>query len=1061
LRILLLIIPLLFFWSCGGGGGSSLVEDDKTVVRHTVNLVVRIGLDEKDIDRDTKSRTLKKRIKYRDIEKVTLTIYDSDHTYYQDVELAKEGNSWEAKVFGLPTDRDIAFIAKAFDKNGKKILTGKVVKNLNIDDSSIIVPLQLIGLDVTIIPSITNVWVGDVNRSDKTINFNIQSGNSEILNWKIIPDKKLLQWGDFNQTSGKVDLRFKTSEDIHVYFQLKSIKNLKELSYENYFIISNEDGDEQNITFYIYEQKGQIRASIAPLTEHIYLVFYKDKIEAHAIVDSRFQPGKEICKNSFDILKEELPLAHKSLQELFTLYYNSIDEVAQLQGKSIIGAENILTSLGKEIGLSENGAETNLSKFLNIDINLTYDKLVNRYRAVYYNNEDFLYLDNRFLRNRYFRNMLDYYIDSKKDIFIALESYYGDVDKNSSVLELIKYFQPKSDLIRYLIATPVGGIVDDYNSEDGNFSQNGDYYYSKLELDDNESREKLHQLIGAIKNQDFQDWKEPFSKSGISFSNFVYFYSDKNNSIHELVNEKIYNQTKELMEFRPNENIDNLFENLKNRYGDSDTFKEFEKLYLDRSFQDFLDYYKYGDEKDFRTVRLTLDEDICIFREADESSEKNIIYQWWLENDSLPIPYPDTNPIVIENFNGSIQDRLHLKVSNGDGISNEYVYELNIHNWLDENNRSVYIEQTNQKESNSSTSADSENSNSNNSQTNSENSSNIVDGKDYSFKLFSNKQELNIMYGETQSVLFTTSKKFDDFEADVLGVINPQLFQYKIYKLDIGKYQLDITSIPNSSGEYRTGQASLNFMVQNQYYAQSQEIKITISNPVNIISLKNSYTVVEGEERNITARFNNIRGDDLKFKLIENSSKFDAWRVGDSYFSNGESRNGVNYNFKVKGTLAGEDELILRVTDTSMEPEYIQDFPIKIVVEKRDDEVVNSELAKYSCGDIQIDKTKYIYIDNAYGDGAIGGPDNEVELESLNSIYPKGNYLSRIVLLYPVGYGGDENLAGEFYIYNQSNHRYIGIVRYGKKLSKKPFFIKYYDEETNSVKCESHTFSPI
>jgi len=1044
IKFLIAILPILLFLGCGSSG--DVVDGDlkgKEVVNQTVSLKVKVGYDDSILSRTTNRVT--KRVKYSDINSIKLTIFDSQKSYVVDTEFNHTpSNNWELEVYKLPTNREITFIAEAFDSSGHRILTGKVVKQLTVNTSSIIIPLKLAKNEITItVPSIETISVGDINKSVKRLRFKIIDANSEKVAWHITPDTTLKNYGEFNQTSGELDFRFKNEIELLIDFQ----GDLKNFSFENRIDLNSSVGDVTTTFFKIYEPKKSLQVSIAPIVDNIYLTFYEKKIRANAIIDSKLLK-REVCKNSFKELAKSLPLHNKSVEELLTIYYNALDNGGKSDESEIVDIyQKVLEPLrnDSDINLSK---DSNLSKFLNLDINYTYEGLFQKYQNKYGYDEQFKKIYD-YLTDDGFQKIMEYYTSDKKNILPALQSFYIKDENFTSILsDFNKTFGEDnfSNLIQYMVSSPESTILEDYNFTDRNFSKNGEYYYSKFRAEDNASRERVNILIEKIANQDFQTFLSDFNQSGLRLYVLMQNYFN---------DYKIYDSRfAPLLNFRIDENFDTLYQNLKNRYGTNSHFQRLTELIDNRDFREFLDYYKNPTDLLYDSIKIKLDQDVC---KTDNFG--TIYYDWRLENNSLEIENPYKNPIDITGFNGTLQDTLYLTVKNDYGIEADYAYEINIKDWFDENNNSITIEQEN------STSGNPNSSNSNSSEANTTNSnSNSSDssadpnsGANYGFELYSDKTQLELLYGETSSITFTTSKIFSDFSADILGVVNPSLFEYSqpVY-LGNGKYQLDITA------KNTTGTGSLNFIVQNQYHSEGEKVDIKISNPIKAIDIKREYTVLEGEEFNISVRFENPRGDTLRFVLNENSAILDAWRDGESLFDNGESKTGVTYNFVVKGLNEGEDNITLRVIDTTMDPDFSLDYNIKIIVKVPDETAIQEELAKYSCEDIQLNSSRYVYVDDAYGGEVAPSPDNAIELESANSLYGEGAYLSRVVVLYPSIYSSGEGYGGSdyrnFYIYNQNNKKYIGLLKYAPSLGGNEFYVKYYDKNSNSIICEKHKF---
>ncbi len=1029
----------ILFLGCGSGGGVDKVLDSgKETTIQRVNLTLKIGYDESILSRETESVRETKRVKFSDLSSVLITIFDSQKNYYVDQNIFKNSSgNWEFQLNDIPTGINITFIAEGFDSRGYRIFSGKVIDELDISDSSIVIPLSLAQTEATVLtPSIASIIGNSGSSQGKQITFTITNPNSEFVNWKLTPDEALKKYGTFSQTNGSLDFRFKSELTFDVNFS----GTLDNIIFENRLDLNNSVGDLTTIFFKLYEQNNKISFSIAPVVNNISLVFKSDRVIATALLDSSLMK-KEVCTNDFKDLILDFNMTNRSFIELFTRYYNAIDKYNELN-ESITNFKNQVS-------------DNNFTKLLNLDISYSFDSLFLNYQKQYgYSSDSFNNLY-KLLKDNNFSKLLNYYqSDLRGENLTLLETYYRDDMNFSNILKnYISNFGREnfSNLIEYYIADSQSTLLTDYNFSDKNFSKNGEFFYGKFgvkNLDDNESNESkanFDMLLKRFTNNNYTSFYTVFTTGGKTLNELLGTYYNDSYSFD--------NNFAPLLNLVIDENFDKLWDNLNYKYSNLSSFKTLAEFINNSDFIQWLNYYKYQTSELLNSIRSKLDHDICSSEELD-----TLNYQWSLDKNSLLIEDPYKNPITIKNFTGTLQDKLNLIVSSANGVKSEYSYQINIKSWLYSSGNPIKID--NGLDNNSTDNNSTENNNSNG---NTDNNSSTGGGTtnptvNYKFSLDSNVSgDLLLLYGESTEVVFTTSKYFSDFMADIVGDFgNGEIFTLGEIK-DIStattrKYSVKITANRTLGGGYFT------FAIQNSGHAEAKTIKIAVENPIQVLELKRNYTVVEGTEVNLTMRVSNARGDTLNFSISESSSNFDAVPIGTINFTSGTT-DGIGFDFKVSGLKEGESNLTIRITDTTMEPDYWLEYPIVIKVDKTNEQVLTNKLLQFACGSVQLDSKTYEYVADGWSptaDSSINSPDNYINVQSFNQLDSAN--LSRIVILYPKPSG---NFSGEytnFYVYNQSTFKNIGTIKYGSSMKDKEFYIKYYDISTNSVMCEKHKF---
>ena len=252
-------------------------------------------------------------------------------------------------------------------------------------------------------------------------------------------------------------------------------------------------------------------------------------------------------------------------------------------------------------------------------------------------------------------------------------------------------------------------------------------------------------------------------------------------------------------------------------------------------------------------------------------------------------------------------------------------------------------------------------------------------------------------------------------------------------------------------------------MAQNDYFSDFIEIEVTTQKPIEIYNLRNEYSILYGSAIDINFSIKNPRGDNFTFK-IDNSVN--------GYFTSAPVKTQIDNVLSdtnlihVIAQSEGSNQMILKITDTTLEPEYSIDIPIRITVVKSDEQKTAEELqlreeAIYKCNNLVLDKSIYEYVSDVYDENGdeVFAPNGILSIRSDNSLYPSHPLYSTLLILYPVGVDNDgAALSNSFYSYNHNDMRYLGEIKYSSNLKGKEFFVKYYDSTTNSVICEKHRF---
>jgi hypothetical protein len=517
------------------------------------------------------------------------------------------------------------------------------------------------------------------------------------------------------------------------------------------------------------------------------------------------------------------------------------------------------------------------------------------------------------------------------------------------------------------------------------------------------------------------------------------------------------NEFIELSSFIIDEDFDIILENLKADY--PNVIINFLSLYENQNLLEYLDYYKEPTEEKLNFLKSKYDYDICTTLDFG-----TIKYDWKLESnpyniqDRAYILDSHTNPIKILNSNGSIDDTLILVASNQDDISTEYNFYISMKNWIDENGNAVVDETTTNSTSSTSTSDTNSSTTTDSTTDTTTDDPNDPTNIDWSFDLFTSSNYLNMLYGETQTVRFTISEDFDVMTEDILGVQNISTFTTShIAKISDRTYEVNVTA------KEIEGIGAFTFAIQNNYFATSSDVKIDVKKPISVYNLYNNYSVILGDTLKIQFNLVNPRGDDLSIKIANSSNLiFDAFPNEQTLLNVKDT----NFTLEVKGLAEGENTLILQITDVSLSPNYSIEIPVKIIVSKSDSQLVEEELktkesAIFTCRDATLNSSTYEYVSDIYDDNMsiTYSPENLISVRSDNSAYQAvAPGYSTLLVLYPVGLTSDNVLDQTFNAFDHNTNQYIGQIKYSKIMSGQEFYLKYYDNASNTVICEKHRF---
>jgi hypothetical protein len=1033
---------------------------DETFER--VNLVAKIDFPVLQDD----SKELK-RVTSDDVDGIYLTVFDSQSIYYNDMEFKRVDEGWEINLYNLPIGRDITFIAEALNENKQVILQGKSTTVLETDTSSVIIPISLSFEEPTIsMPTIENNSVNANGDGTTNITFTVINPNSDKVTWRIYSDPVLPESISFQPIDGKIvsdndtqyiegEIDFSATNGDSEKVRITLIGETNNLIYSNNkFEITNSLGDVTSSIFSIYSPRDEIGISIAPIVDNIYLTFYQDKILAQALIFAdfpRFDESSAYCTNDYTELRS-ISFADQTFEELMRHYYVSVHD-GTYEGIDVNYTISILNTV--EI-LDEDGyfRESNFTKLMKVDINDSWESLFGELQDIYYADtridpdDGHLSFDELkiFLYDDGFQEMLSYYTGEKK-LITAMKNFYR---QDLEIITIINSYQRDiSDFNTFLefIVNPPSTMMEDY--QNGGFVENGEYYYSKFKATTDEEKENLHLFIEKIEDASFQYFLDAFNSSGYRLYHLMYEY----------YKEDVYDSRfAKLLDFRIDEtkealliSLDPLFATKSVIY--QEAYQNFQILEENRDFKEYLEYYTTQESVDPQlenSIQSKYDDTVCNNRIIEE----NVDYFWKFASDPDNL-LGSANPLVIEDFYGTIDDTLLLEVKNIEGISATYSVDLNIKHYHDSDGNPLIIEVEDIDENVTYTDT-----------TDDTNSSLSIGDPEYRFELYSNISSLELIYGETKTVRFVTNVGFEDFRADIIGSMS--FIDYEIFQRDSTIFDVEFTA---KSVE---GTESFDFIVQNDGHTEVEQIQIDVIPPVINVKVDGKeveddvasvVSVYESKLRTVPIEATSPRGHKLKFSFTGvDISNFGVEDNGSNTFSSGTST-GITYGLLVKALLGSVGEantVTLIITDEEVGKSEM--FKITLVSTEYIDLSVGLKECKYRGATLQLDD--YEYTAATIDDGRVVSEDNMFQLQSFNVINYSENmafndYLSKMVVLHdPLETETTKTPTYKMDIYNYYNHELIGEIRYTEDAKGDEFYIKYVDNSgsTNQLICEKHSF---
>ncbi len=253
------------------------------------------------------------------------------------------------------------------------------------------------------------------------------------------------------------------------------------------------------------------------------------------------------------------------------------------------------------------------------------------------------------------------------------------------------------------------------------------------------------------------------------------------------------------------------------------------------------------------------------------------------------------------------------------------------------------------------------------------------------------------------------------------------------------------------------------FMTNSKGFSRQVTIQITVEDQLILYPPTRSIypIVVNGDEQNISIQAKNTLGHELLFSIL-NLAEINAEKnirlsvIGGTVFDSG-TENGVELILSARGLAVGTADVQIKVLDTETNSAKYMVFSIESV--NRNTEF-KSDL--YECGESSTAGYESTSDANTPTDpDGTYSSDNAIYLRSIYEMnYDTGNTFSKVILFHQTT--RQEGVIypeyGRSYITNIQTGQEIAIVHYAPHLATTSYFIKYYDEDKDSIVCEKRYF---
>ena len=265
------------------------------------------------------------------------------------------------------------------------------------------------------------------------------------------------------------------------------------------------------------------------------------------------------------------------------------------------------------------------------------------------------------------------------------------------------------------------------------------------------------------------------------------------------------------------------------------------------------------------------------------------------------------------------------------------------------------------------------------------------------------------------------------------------------------------------------GKEEFQLTLQNSSFTDSINLDVEVVDQIALSGIRQKYTVVtNGDPQEIDIEATNVFGNKLQFEIVDMAEINDEGKLlitpkGSTIFpttSYPDTTKGVKFVFNVTGLEDTTQDIEIKVKD--LETGTTKSIWITVESARR-----NTDLYPdlYECKEEYNNKYYEETRDSNTPEDLQGvySADNAIYLKStLKMDYDIGNTYSTVMLFHPTnGQQYTYDIYGKEYIKNVETGEDIAIVYYAKHLQGLQYFIKYYDENKNTIVCEKRYFGYI
>jgi hypothetical protein len=344
-----------------------------------------------------------------------------------------------------------------------------------------------------------------------------------------------------------------------------------------------------------------------------------------------------------------------------------------------------------------------------------------------------------------------------------------------------------------------------------------------------------------------------------------------------------------------------------------------------------------------------------------------------------------------------------------------------------------------------------------------------VDEFNLSFPNYDNAKSINLIMAKNaikQIVIRSNPKQTDT---------NTKLVYYQYTNNSVVTPTLAFNGAPIVSENYDykftltsgnlTGKDEFQLTLENENgFTDSVYINVEVVNQIKLAGIRETYTLVtDGEEQNITITAYNTLGNPLEFEivnqaLINEEGNLNLIVIGSKKFAT-NTASGVDFKFSARGLEDDSRQVQIKVKDTLTGT--VESIYITIESVKRN---TYFYVDLYECGETLTKSFEVTSDENTpLSPDGVYSADNAIYIKSTHDMaYDIGNKFSTVMIFHPTtGTQYSYDTYGKEYIRNLDTGNKIATIYYATHLQGIRYYIKYYNEDKNSIVCEKRNFGYI